>query len=288
MKRFLSTFVGKVILFLIVLVAIRMISPNKPLQPTLKQEPLTEKEPITASVTDKETKLEDDLPDPAVATNPIVNEPKEQAESPKTVETNKSDKTIKPDKSVVVEVPITSRLVLTDQESALLSNFDPKDFKRMGETLRLFKRVHDFVWTRPASRVVATQKEAVKVLEKLESMMFSWIKPAFQTTVELRASFKGKGQGIVLCAGNGHMITALPTLRMIRELHGFDIPFEIFYTGDNDLNEANRKRFEKIGNTVTRDITQIFDNEILKLGGWAVKAFALLASSFAESMLIEF
>ena len=187
----------------------------------------------------------------------------------------------------VIEIPLDSRLVLTDKENELLNKFDPKDFKRMGETLRLFKKVHSFVWSRPKSRVISSQKDATKILEKLDSMMFSWIKPSYQSTVELRASFKGKGRGIVLCAGNGHVITAYPTLRMIRELHGFDVPFEIFYTGDSDLNAENRKKFESLGNTVARDITKLFDDKILRLGGWAVKSFALLASSFAEAMLIE-
>ena len=277
-KRFLSTFLGKLIVFLLVLITLRTISSTKQLKPILKgstSEPLAEKQPVstpTPIVEEKKTVIDkpaDIKPEPPkVEMKPVEKSPEIVDSKPKVVEAG-------------------SRLVLSDKESALLNNFDTKDFKKMGETLRLFKKVHDFVWSRPSSRVVTTQKEAVKILEKLESMMFSWIKPGFQSTVELRASFKGKGRGIVLCAGNGHMITALPTLRMIREIHGFDIPFEIFYTGDGDLSPENRKKFESIGNTVAKDITKIFNNEILKLGGWAVKSFALLASSFAESMLIE-
>ena len=169
---------------------------------------------------------------------------------------------------------------LSKQEKSLMTNFSTTDWARIGQTLRLFKKVHNHVWDGKGK-----SDNSIMVLEQLETIMFNWLRPSYKSTIDLRKSFQGKGKGIVVCAGNNHTLSAISTLRMIRELHGVQVPIEIFHIGDADLNAANRLKFESLGNTCTKDITKVFDNTILKLKGWAIKPFALLASSFAEPML---
>jgi Mannosyltransferase putative len=154
------------------------------------------------------------------------------------------------------------------------------DFKIIAEQLRIFKEYHD-----QSFNGFKMTPQKTEFLTKMETELFSWIKPSFKSTVAMRKSFNGNG--IVICAGNGAANLAISTLRMIREIHQSDLPVEVFYIGDNDLSPESRKKFEKIPFTTTRDITKIFDDEIMKLGGWAIKGFALLASSFKNAMLID-
>lgn len=170
---------------------------------------------------------------------------------------------------------------IPESESKLFEGTgDAVDFKIIAQQLRTFKKYHDLSYD--GDKI---SKDKADFLAKTEKVLFSWIEPTFKNTIEMRKSFKG--DGIVVCAGNHIADLALSTLRMIREVHRSDLPFEVFYIGDGDLSVENRKKFEEIPNTVTRDITKIFNNDILKLGGWAIKGFAILASSFENAMLID-
>ena len=154
------------------------------------------------------------------------------------------------------------------------------DWPKLGEKLRLFKTLHDLKYNnQPLSAAQSS------LYEKAEKYLFSWIKPSFSTTIEMRNSFKG--EGIVVCVGNGQFKMALATLRMIRNVHFSKLPIEVFYMGDDDLSAENRKVMESLTDVKTRDITKLFDDKQLKLGGWAIKTFAMLASSFQNTMLID-
>lgn len=216
---------------------------------------------------------------PKVATNDV---PKDVVVKAKT-EVKKD--VLKVDEKVVAakEAPKAKDLLaeIPEEESKLFSgNGDTIDFKVIAGQLRTFKKYHDMSFN---GAKMSEYKTAF--LSKIENDLFSWIKLSFKSTVEMRNSYKGSG--IVICAGNNIADLALSTMRMIREVHQSDLPFEVFYTGDGDLSPDNRKRFEKISNTVTKDITKIFDNDILKISGWAIKGFAILASSFENAMLID-
>jgi hypothetical protein len=91
----------------------------------------------------------------------------------------------------------------------------------------------------------------------------------------------------VICVGNQHVLQALATMRMIREVHASQLPFEIFYTGEKDLSMKNQKLLKEISYTTVKDIGDYFDNDILKLGSWDLKPFALLASSFQNALLMD-
>jgi hypothetical protein len=161
------------------------------------------------------------------------------------------------------------------------------DWTQMSEKLRVFRKMHDKIWGTFANGTdgLLLHEDQSKFYSKVEDHLFPWIKPGFQSTASMRSSFNG--DGLILCAGNGQAKMAIATLRMLREVHNSTLPFEVFYIGEGDLSVENRALFEEIPFTATRDITKIFNNDILKLQGWAIKAFALLASSFQNSMLID-
>ena len=76
-------------------------------------------------------------------------------------------------------------------------------------------------------------------------------------------------------------------IESIRNIHNCDLSIEIFYNGEDDLSEHNRLALESYKDVKTRDISKIFDPDFLKIWGFAIKPFALLASSFRSAMLVD-
>lgn len=68
---------------------------------------------------------------------------------------------------------------------------------------------------------------------------------------------------------------------------GCVLPIEVMYLGDSDLSEDYRAELESIEGVVTRDVSQMVNDEGWKLAGWAIKAFAILFSSFREVIFID-
>jgi hypothetical protein len=178
-------------------------------------------------------------------------------------------------------------LSITTSDRELMKTPTETDFVKLGDQLRVFKKVNDFVWKSEInSRFNKEVKEAVEFLAEIDNILFPWLKPSFSSTLDLRQSFTNK-DGIVLCSGNHHTKMAIATIKMIREIYKCDLPVEVFYIGDGDLSVQNRELYEEIPRVKTRNIEKLFDNDILKLGGWAVKTFSILASSFKNTMLID-
>ncbi|KAI1321797.1 hypothetical protein EDD11_000073 [Mortierella claussenii] len=161
---------------------------------------------------------------------------------------------------------------------------------------------------------------AVDFLKRMEQITFPWLVKHHKTTYDLFSEYqqeddhdgdattaleveeKGagttaivtgegkvnkKGRGIVMCVGNHHTKYARTALKTLREVVNSTLPVEIYYTGEYDLSPENRAWFEKFENVKTIDITTQIDNDILQLGGWAIKPFALLVSPFSEVILLD-
>lgn len=123
------------------------------------------------------------------------------------------------------------------------------------------------------------------MLDVTDKALFSWISPMYKRTEDLKMSFEG--DGIVICVNDKYASMALATLRSIREVLHSTLPFEVFYMGDEDLSSINRDLFKLIPDTKVIDIDKVFALAEIKVWGWAVKSFALLASSFRNAMLID-
>ncbi|KAJ2995482.1 hypothetical protein HDV02_000767 [Globomyces sp. JEL0801] len=173
--------------------------------------------------------------------------------------------------------------ILSSHEKNLLSLQNDKDeISIHGNHLRLYSHVHSAILNNSYSNNIQLSHLAGVVDYKL----FPWIMPKYSSTAELHQSYNGTG--IVLCVNNGYTLLALTTMKMIRQNLKSNLPFEIFYVGDDDLSVKNRKLLEEIPFVTTKDITKIFNNPILKIeGNFAIKPFALLASSFRHAMLMD-
>lgn len=121
---------------------------------------------------------------------------------------------------------------------------------------------------------------------KFATLLFPWTSPYFADHMSLHVSSRHGGRGIVTTAGNSHapyLLAAIPSFRLL----GCDLPIEIMYLGDRDLNEDFRTKLEALSGVTTRDLSVMVNDEGWQLNGWAGKPFSMLLSSFREVMFID-
>jgi len=90
--------------------------------------------------------------------------------------------------------------------------------------------------------------------------------------MSLHASFYTGGRGIVFTAGNrqgAELLTVIPSLRQL----GCELPIEVMYLGDEDLDEELRDELEKLDGVVTRDLRLMVEDDGWHLAGMLVDVF---------------
>ncbi|KAI7855018.1 mannosyltransferase putative-domain-containing protein [Circinella umbellata] len=121
---------------------------------------------------------------------------------------------------------------------------------------------------------------------QLERTLYPWLKPYYQNAFHLTNSTEGRG--IVICIGNHQFQYAATTIRAIREVLKSTLPIEVFYIRENDLTPARRLYLEtEFENLVTRQVVSRINDRYTRFGGWALKPYAVLTSSFSEVILMD-
>ncbi|KAF9185280.1 hypothetical protein BGZ51_002755 [Haplosporangium sp. Z 767] len=121
---------------------------------------------------------------------------------------------------------------------------------------------------------------------RLEKRLYPWIHYARRTSFSLYQSYRGRG--LVFCAGNGQFEFVVTAIQAVRNRLKSTLPIQVFHMGDNDLSPTRQKYLMDMTTDIEIvDVTQILDNEYMRLGGWAIKPFAMLASSFEEVMFVD-
>ncbi|KAJ3466580.1 hypothetical protein MRS44_004144 [Fusarium solani] len=111
---------------------------------------------------------------------------------------------------------------------------------------------------------------------------------------DLRKSFVRGSRGIVIPVGGGeqsirfagHLIVSL------RKVLGCTLPIQIAFAGDEDLSREERDKLAQLEGYMDIEflnVFDVFDDSTMKLkdGGWAIKAFAVLASRFEQVILMD-
>ena len=148
------------------------------------------------------------------------------------------------------------------------------------------------------------EKESFKrTIETLQQTLFPWItKPkdgsrTYTSFFDLTNSYT-QDAGIVISTGKeGGFRWAVHQIIALRGVLNSTLPIEVFYGGDDDLSKPYRdflhlieSAFPESGSITTVDITEKFPDpdELLGLpGGWAMRPFAILASSFKTVILAD-
>lgn len=125
-----------------------------------------------------------------------------------------------------------------------------------------------------------------RLLVQLNSLLFPFTAPYFPDHMTLRTHLHKGGRGLVLTAGNdqvAYLLTQIPILRSL----GCNLPIEVMYVGDRDLNRDSRQDLEELEGVVTRDISAMIHTHGWNVASWAAKPFAILLSSFREAIFID-
>ncbi|PWN36436.1 uncharacterized protein FA14DRAFT_186668 [Meira miltonrushii] len=102
-----------------------------------------------------------------------------------------------------------------------------------------------------------------------------------------------KSRGIVMTAGRDNFEYANHFIATVREVFHSKLPIEVYYYGQEDMPDSMANFLESSYKDV--DVIDLskrqnpFNESVAKLdgGGWAMKPFALLTSSFDEAMLVD-
>ncbi len=160
--------------------------------------------------------------------------------------------------------------------------------KTLGQNIRLFTESHKSLW-KPLEINSGNNIHQVDSSSDTKSInsLFEWIKPRFESSIQMRNSFSGVG--IVIPVSNDNIDMAVASMKIIRDVLKCDLPFEIMYKNDDDLSIKNRNRLESVPLTKTTSIFSILQisESIKENGGRSIKPFALLASSFQKVFFIK-
>lgn len=104
------------------------------------------------------------------------------------------------------------------------------------------------------------------VVNTFAKRLFPWTMLSYPDHLSLHASMYSGGRGIVFTAGDrqaGELLTVIPSLRQL----GCNLPIEVMYLGDEDLDEQMRDRLEELDDVVTRDLRLMIDDSDWHLAG---------------------
>ncbi|KAK5049304.1 hypothetical protein LTR84_004233 [Exophiala bonariae] len=94
--------------------------------------------------------------------------------------------------------------------------------------------------------------------------------------------------GIVIPAGDGNARETAHLITTLRNVHKCKLPIDIAYVGDGDMSPSIRAFLSRLGTNVNFiDLTQVFDNTLIQLKGYSSKPFAILASRYPRTILLD-
>ncbi|KAF9408433.1 hypothetical protein BGZ94_002312 [Podila epigama] len=133
---------------------------------------------------------------------------------------------------------------------------------------------------------LAKKRVEIDFFLRLENRLFPWLHYGRYSSFSLLKTFKGRG--IVFCAGNYQFEFVITAIQAVRNRLQSKLPIQVYFMGENDLS-LNRQTYlrEMAADIEVIDVTQTLDNAYMRLGGWAIKPYAMLASSFEEVMFID-
>lgn len=128
------------------------------------------------------------------------------------------------------------------------------------------------------ARAIGNYDKARYFVNSFAKRLFPWTMLSYPDHMSLHASFYNGGRGIVFTAGNnqaGLLLSVIPSLRQL----GCELPIEIMYLGDDDLDEDMRDELEKLGGVITRDLSLMIDDEGWHLAGMSLSSIVMSGAS---------
>lgn len=181
-------------------------------------------------------------------------------------------------------------------------DMDVAHLARQTAVLRDLLRIYEKL---PSTSRESQQEQAAfrHTIETMQQVLYPWITQAkdgnrtYNSFFDLIDSYKQEA-GIVISTGkNGGFRWAVHQIVALRAVLNSTLPIEVFYGGEDDLPQKYRNfinalavAFPGSGPIKTVDVTKKFPDPggILGLpGGWAMRPYAILASSFKTTILAD-
>ena len=179
-------------------------------------------------------------------------------------------------------------------------DLDIAHIARQTTVLKDLLRIYEGI---PTTQAFHKDRQALRdTIDKMQRALYPWITQSkghheYSSLFDLIDSYTEEA-GIVISTGvDGGFRWAVHQIISLRTVLNCTLPIEVFYGGDSDLPIEYRRFIESIGSSFpdhgsirTVDITEKFPDPegILDLPGrWAMRPFALLASSFKTAILTD-
>lgn len=158
------------------------------------------------------------------------------------------------------------------------------DFGAMGDRIARFSVLAEAAMNEP----LVDRQPLMSLLRDY----FPWWQPLPTTYMPWDShSVESVGEtGLVICAGQPNLIFAIHLIRSLRNVLNSTLPIQIAYAGDDDLSFHDRRVLIDLGpNIETLNLLDYFDDDMSGLvgGSWAMKPFAMLASRFKETIMVD-
>ncbi|KAI9203828.1 mannosyltransferase putative-domain-containing protein [Polychytrium aggregatum] len=123
-------------------------------------------------------------------------------------------------------------------------------------------------------------------VSKMESFLYPYFSKDYhiQTLTGLLRSYNGQ-RGIVISTGNTHYRYALHLIQSLRMVLNCTLPIEVFYNGVKDLSANRAAALKAISGVRVVDLSKMLNP--VGIGGWSMKPFMILFSSFSEVIFMD-
>ncbi|KAK4944442.1 hypothetical protein LTR10_016116 [Elasticomyces elasticus] len=195
-----------------------------------------------------------------------------------------------PAQKAAFEAQYASAVDLADQYRA-----NPVDKSQFGELGTRLKTLREWIEHTEDAHKTHDQKEKwTTLIENVAGSMLPFVQsPTSDSTTtlkRLRSSFVPRTKGLVITTGKKRFRYACHLVSSLREVLKSRLPIQIAYSGEDDLPKEYRDFITGLEPDVsTFDVTTVFNDSTLDLGqgGWAIKAFAVLGSTFEPAILLD-
>lgn len=173
-------------------------------------------------------------------------------------------------------------------------------FGELGRRTRILRDAVAYLESPPPGTATADDR---LLLEQVAASLFPFLKnmprnlSSATPLADLRSSFVPGSAGIIIPTGDRNIRYAAHLVAQLRSVLGSSLPIQIVYAGDADLSPANRAQLAAVPHGAGPaldflDIYTVFDDSTLLFtssasGGWAVKAFAALGTSFEKVLVLD-
>lgn len=179
----------------------------------------------------------------------------------------------------VVLVVIVTRLILW------ITFPEPPPLPPLAPFLRYYVSPSEPVWSRELISLKANWTLDNSYLQHYNATdLFRWMRKTELWNFYLQST-KKEAKGLVMPVGSKYVNTSITAIYGIRTL-GSSLPIEIWHFR-GELSIDDLKLFAQIPNLKVKCINDVFDVSLLKLHGYAIKPFSILASEFSEVILVD-